>query len=194
MTLTATATGEAIDIRNIRSFYGSVTALVAINPREKPVEFMSFPGPSGSGKSTMPNLIAGFTDLSAGDIRPGTLDRKRREALQLEIRRLHRKPGSPFAYVTRDQEEALVLSDRIAVLNKGRIIPADGKQVIRIRTEAVAIQAPGTGGQRNVITGNRVIPRTPTPSSPFAICSTVELAWNPDDSRLLTDDGSTAEF
>ncbi|MHB2263632.1 ABC transporter ATP-binding protein [Aliihoeflea sp. PC F10.4] len=51
----------------------------------------------------------------------GALDKKLRETLQLEIKRIHRELGSTFVYVTHDQEEALVLSDRIAVFNKGRI-------------------------------------------------------------------------
>jgi putative spermidine/putrescine transport system ATP-binding protein len=41
--------------------------------------------------------------------------------LQLEIRRLHEDLGITFIYVTHDQEEALVMSDRIAVMNQGRI-------------------------------------------------------------------------
>ncbi|TIQ22791.1 MAG: ABC transporter ATP-binding protein, partial [Mesorhizobium sp.] len=40
---------------------------------------------------------------------------------QLEIKRIHRELGTTFVYVTHDQEEALVLSDRIAVFNQGRI-------------------------------------------------------------------------
>ncbi|MCO6051557.1 ABC transporter ATP-binding protein [Mesorhizobium sp. RP14(2022)] len=51
----------------------------------------------------------------------GALDKKLREWLQLEIKRIHRELGTTFVYVTHDQEEALVLSDRIAVFNKGRI-------------------------------------------------------------------------
>lgn len=51
----------------------------------------------------------------------GALDKKLREWLQLELRRIHRTLGSTFIYVTHDQEEALVLSDRIAVFNEGRI-------------------------------------------------------------------------
>jgi spermidine/putrescine ABC transporter ATP-binding subunit len=51
----------------------------------------------------------------------GALDRKLREWLQLEIKRIHREVGITFVYVTHDQEEALVLSDRIAVFNHGRI-------------------------------------------------------------------------
>jgi putative spermidine/putrescine transport system ATP-binding protein len=51
----------------------------------------------------------------------GALDKKLREWLQMELRRIHRELGSTFIYVTHDQEEALVLSDRIAVFNEGRI-------------------------------------------------------------------------
>ena len=51
----------------------------------------------------------------------GALDKKLRENLQLEIRRLHQELGITFIYVTHDQEEALVMSDRIAVMNQGRI-------------------------------------------------------------------------
>jgi len=51
----------------------------------------------------------------------GALDKKLREWLQLELRRIHRELGCTFIYVTHDQEEALVLSDRIAVFNEGQI-------------------------------------------------------------------------
>ncbi|MEV0186556.1 ABC transporter ATP-binding protein [Streptomyces sp. NPDC050625] len=51
----------------------------------------------------------------------GALDRKLRDAMQLELRRIHREVGSTVVFVTHDQEEALALSDRIAVFNHGRI-------------------------------------------------------------------------
>jgi putative spermidine/putrescine transport system ATP-binding protein len=51
----------------------------------------------------------------------GALDKKLREALQLEIMRISRQLGVTVVYVTHDQEEALVLSDRIAIYNDGRI-------------------------------------------------------------------------
>ncbi len=49
------------------------------------------------------------------------LDKQLREGLQLEIKRLHEQLGITFIYVTHDQREALVMSDRIAVMNNGRI-------------------------------------------------------------------------
>jgi spermidine/putrescine ABC transporter ATP-binding subunit len=51
----------------------------------------------------------------------GALDKQLRERLQLEIKELHDQLGVTIIYVTHDQEEALVMSDRIAVMNEGRI-------------------------------------------------------------------------
>jgi len=51
----------------------------------------------------------------------GALDRKLRESLQLEIIRVSRELGATVLYVTHDQEEALVMSDRIAIFSMGRI-------------------------------------------------------------------------
>ncbi|WP_368498801.1 ABC transporter ATP-binding protein [Herbiconiux sp. A18JL235] len=51
----------------------------------------------------------------------GALDRNLRAALQTEIRRIHREVGSTFVFVTHDQEEAMNLSDRIALFNAGHI-------------------------------------------------------------------------
>lgn len=49
------------------------------------------------------------------------LDKKLREEIQLEIRRIHQETGVTILYVTHDQEEALRLSDRIAIFNAGKI-------------------------------------------------------------------------
>ncbi|MGE0212885.1 MAG: ABC transporter ATP-binding protein [Parvibaculaceae bacterium] len=51
----------------------------------------------------------------------GALDRKLREGLQLEVRRLQQRLGITTIFITHDQEEALILSDRIVVMNGGRI-------------------------------------------------------------------------
>ena len=215
-----TQRGAAVDIRSVTKTYGDFTALDDISLRIEAGQFMTFLGPSGSGKTTTLNVIAGFTELTAGEIligersvgnlpahkrnvgvvfqhyalfphmtvagniayplklrrvpKPerarrvaevlemvhltdfshrypaelsggqqqrvalarelvfdpplllmdeplGALDKKLREWLQLEIKRIHRELGTTFVYVTHDQEEALALSDRIAVFNKGRI-------------------------------------------------------------------------
>lgn len=49
------------------------------------------------------------------------LDAKLRHAMQLELKRLQRQVGTTFIFVTHDQEEALTMSDRIALVNRGRI-------------------------------------------------------------------------
>lgn len=209
-----------LDLHGLSKIYGEAAAVDDIDLDIHRGEFLTFLGPSGSGKTTTLNLIAGFTEPSAGSMklngkpieklrahernlgvvfqhyalfphmtvaenveyplkqrkigksarrqkvadalkmvrldqyadrypkqlsggqqqrvalaravvyRPpillmdeplGALDKKLREWLQLELRRIHRELGSTFIYVTHDQEEALVLSDRIAVFNEGRI-------------------------------------------------------------------------
>lgn len=51
----------------------------------------------------------------------GALDKQLRENLQIEMRRLHAELGITFIYVTHDQEEALTMSDRIVVMNEGKV-------------------------------------------------------------------------
>jgi spermidine/putrescine ABC transporter ATP-binding subunit len=52
----------------------------------------------------------------------GALDRKLRQDMQLELKMLHKELGTTLVYVTHDQEEALAMSDRIAVLNDGELV------------------------------------------------------------------------
>ena len=51
----------------------------------------------------------------------GALDLKLRQEMQIELKRIQQEVGITFVYVTHDQEEALTMSDRIAVFNRGRI-------------------------------------------------------------------------
>ena len=53
------------------------------------------------------------------------LDKKLREQMQIEIRRIHDTLGMTTIYVTHDQKEALTLSDRVAVMHEGRIVQVD---------------------------------------------------------------------
>jgi putative spermidine/putrescine transport system ATP-binding protein len=59
----------------------------------------------------------------------GALDLKLRQAMQIELKEIQQEVGLTFIYVTHDQEEALTMSDRLAVFNRGRIeqlgTPAD---------------------------------------------------------------------
>jgi putative spermidine/putrescine transport system ATP-binding protein len=213
--------GASITMRGLTKRYAGVTAVDAIDLDARPGEFLTLLGPSGSGKTTTLNMIAGFVDVTEGDLdidgkpvadlppykrdigmvfqhyalfphmsvaenveyplrqrkidkteraakvadaltmvglehlgkrRPkelsggqqqrvalaramvynprvllmdeplGALDKKLRDTLQLEIKRIHADLGTTFVYVTHDQDEALVLSDRIAVFNDGKIV------------------------------------------------------------------------
>ena len=60
----------------------------------------------------------------------GALDLKLREQMQIELKELQRQVGITFIFVTHDQEEALTMSDRIAVFNHGRIEQLDTPEVI----------------------------------------------------------------
>ena len=60
----------------------------------------------------------------------GALDLKLREAMQTELKALQRRLGITFIYVTHDQGEAMSMSDRVAVFNKGRIEQVAAPQVL----------------------------------------------------------------
>ena len=62
----------------------------------------------------------------------GALDQKLRKRMQLELKRLQVRLGIAFIFVTHDQEEALVMADRIAVLRDGRLMQVgDGEEIYR---------------------------------------------------------------
>jgi len=60
----------------------------------------------------------------------GALDLKLRKALQVELKNIQRDVGITFVYVTHDQEEALTMSDRIAVMNNGKIEQCAGPEAV----------------------------------------------------------------
>jgi spermidine/putrescine transport system ATP-binding protein len=60
----------------------------------------------------------------------GALDLKLRQAMQLELKRIQEQVGITFIYVTHDQEEALTMSDRIAVMEGGKLLQVGGPEAI----------------------------------------------------------------
>ena len=60
----------------------------------------------------------------------GSLDLKLRRQMQLELSRIQREVGITFVYVTHDQEEAMTMSDRIAVMDRGQIVQVGSPQAI----------------------------------------------------------------
>ncbi len=60
----------------------------------------------------------------------GALDLKLRKQMQIELKRLQKKLGITFVYVTHDQEEAMTMSDRIAIMNEGVVLQLDAPLTI----------------------------------------------------------------
>jgi spermidine/putrescine transport system ATP-binding protein/putrescine transport system ATP-binding protein len=69
----------------------------------------------------------------------GALDKRLREAMQLELRALQRKVGITFVLVTHDQEEALSLSDRVAVMEGGSILQVASPRTLYERPGSRAV-------------------------------------------------------
>ena len=67
------------------------------------------------------------------------LDKSLREEMQVEIRRLHERIGATTIYVTHDQREALTISDRIAVMNAGRIVQCSTPQHVYERPSSLFV-------------------------------------------------------
>ncbi|HWP62034.1 MAG TPA: ABC transporter ATP-binding protein [Candidatus Binatia bacterium] len=93
----------------------------------------------------------------------GALDQKLREEMQIELKTIQQQVGITFIYVTHDQEEALTMSDRLAVFNHGRIeqIGTPAEVYERPATRFVA----GFVGTSNLLTGavaERVVGRAGT--------------------------------
>lgn len=216
----AAADTPAIDIRRLRKNFGAVCALKDITLQIRDNEFFTLLGPSGCGKTTLLRIIAGFEEVSGGEIflygeeienrppfarpintvfqnyalfphmtvidnilfglrmlkvgaadaerraremlalvrladladrRPAqlsggqqqrvalaralapapkvllldeslsALDLKLRQAMRVELKQIQRETGITFVFVTHDQEEALTMSDRIAVMSEGTL-------------------------------------------------------------------------
>ena len=85
----------------------------------------------------------------------GALDRKLREQMQIELKALQREIGITFLFVTHDQDEALTMSDRLAVFNEGRIE--------QVGTPAEIYERPATQfvadfiGMSNLVEGDQAV-------------------------------------
>jgi spermidine/putrescine ABC transporter ATP-binding subunit len=71
----------------------------------------------------------------------GALDRKLREEMQLELRKLQKTVGITFIFVTHDQEEALTMSDRIAVMSTGRVLQIASPKELYERPNSMEVAA-----------------------------------------------------
>ncbi len=134
----------------IRKLVGDVLALVDLEGREnrKPNELSG----GQQQRVALARAVVFSPSVLLLDEPLGALDRKLRQGLQAEIKRIHRELQLTFLFVTHDQEEAMFLSDRIAVFNEGKIE--------RIGSPAELYHDPGTRfvaeflGESNVFAGN----------------------------------------
>jgi len=81
----------------------------------------------------------------------GALDLKLRQQMQIELKNIQQRVGITFIYVTHDQEEALTMSDRLAVFNQGRVEQVGAPS--EIYENPATIFAAGFVGTSNVISG-----------------------------------------
>lgn len=81
----------------------------------------------------------------------GALDKKLREEMQIELRMLQQQVGITFVFVTHDQEEALTLSDRVAVMSRGQILQMASPKEIYERP--VSREVADFIGQMNLLDG-----------------------------------------
>ena len=81
----------------------------------------------------------------------GALDLKLRENMQFELKRIQREVGISFVYVTHDQGEAMTMSDRIAVMNAGRIEHLGTPEEVYLRPKTLFTA--GFIGQANLLAG-----------------------------------------
>jgi spermidine/putrescine transport system ATP-binding protein len=113
------------------------------------------------------------------------LDLKLRQAMQEELRRIHRETGGTFVFVTHDQGEALGLANRIAVMEQGRLVQEGGAEEIyaRPRTRFVSTFI----GEANLLHGRRCGGRVELGGASFADPGPdgpVEVVVRPEDVRL----------
>jgi len=81
----------------------------------------------------------------------GALDKQLREQMQIEIKHLHEQLGISVVYVTHDQDEALTMSDRVAVFNRGRIEQLGTPE--ELYNKPVTLFVAGFVGETNLIAG-----------------------------------------
>src|SRR6185369_13526597 len=112
----------------------------------------------------------------------GALDLKLRQQMQIELKAIQQQVGVTFIFVTHDQEEALTMSDRIAVFNLGKIEQVGAPAEI-YEHPATAFVA-GFVGVSNLLSGAAAQAITGSPA-PFAI--------RPEKIRLLTPDAPVAD-
>jgi len=133
----------------------------------------------------------------------GALDLKLRKQMQLELKRIQSEVGITFIYVTHDQEEAMTMSDRLAVMRQGRIEQIGPPEEVyeNPQTEFVAsflgasnmlegeLKESANGVATVLTTGGNVV-HLPAERAPFRVGSTVKVGVRPEKVHIAVDDGT----
>lgn len=134
----------------------------------------------------------------------GALDLKLRKQLQIELHALQRRLGMTFIYVTHDQDEALVMSDRIALMHEGRLIqtgsPKDIYECPRTRFAAQFLGScnlldgvtsnSGSAGLRVETRIGTIFANCPAPERRLKASETCTIAIRPENVELRSPSGS----
>ncbi len=123
----------------------------------------------------------------------GALDRRLREEMQIELRQIQRTIGITTIFVTHDQEEALTLSDRIAIIDRGRLVQVGAPNDVYERPETAfaahflgdANFMEGSAGADGIVTTTAFGPVRTADPLPNA-GAPVMLAVRPEKMRLVT--------
>ena len=257
--MTAGPSGIGVVFQSVTKRYGRMTAVDGVSLDIRAGEFLTLLGPSGSGKTTLLMMLAGFQDISEGDIlvggssiaatppekrnfgmvfqgyalfphmtvrkniaypleirrKPqgeidarvtemldlvqlkgfadryphqlsggqqqrvalaralsfsprvllldeplGALDRKLRADVQEQLKDIHNRVGTTFIYVTHDQEEALTMSDRIVIMNRGKVVQV-GNPVELYERPRTAFAASFLGKSNFIMRGSRTLALRP---------------------------------
>jgi spermidine/putrescine transport system ATP-binding protein len=129
----------------------------------------------------------------------GALDQKLRKEMQLELKRMQERVGITFIFVTHDQEEALSMSDRIAVMHHGRVLQTGTPTEIYERPNCRFVAdfigdtnfldgwvTAGSGGRTVVTTADGLVV-TGASEQPLAPGSSATVSLRPEKARLTLD-------
>jgi iron(III) transport system ATP-binding protein len=158
-----------------------------------------YPGQISGGQQqrvALARALVGGTSIMLFDEPLSNVDAKVRELLRLEIKRMHQELRFTAVYVTHDQEEAMALATRIAVMRRGRVEQVGSPQQVYLRPESLSVarfigQLNEVAGEVEDVSGNEARVRTTVgtvvarPTAGLARGDTVTLGIRPEHLRFL---------
>lgn len=140
---------EGLSKPEIRNRVGEILGIVKLNGLEK-----RYPKQLSGGQQQRVALARALVkkpEVLLLDEPLGALDLKLRQEMQLELKKVQQKVGITFIYVTHDQEEALTMSDRIAVMDHGKILQVGTPQEIYEQPQSLFVA--NFIGESNILAG-----------------------------------------